>query len=718
MTFHDAWRKNRNKPLLESPRPESPLLLEINQAVVDYVWDNFNVQNAALNKFFGGKLRIVEDLGVKAPNDKLKKIQNWIIRLTDYSPDPENPDMLLITYHNKYTNRNKQKRIKLGKYLQKLADLSKKIDKLHRAAADIIEKSRLYKNVVTYMRVNYGDQSDTENLINRMSMPVFARLIRWIEIKTLKSADPQEITARIKAGAKEASEDDIQLTFNQSQDAPDVVYVLNTYLNSYMTTQEPELYNQLLAVIVKVVQLYLTASAPGLAASRAFMNNMNSYSIYSDEVEQLNDILTIGRRPAALKQVETFIKEWPQIKEEMASEYLKLVISRHPIDVVRMSDFPHIQSCHSQGSSFFKCALAEAQGHGLVAYAITSAQYNKVADRIETGEEIFADKQRKIADSVQPLFRLRGRQVEFDFSILEFDYPDVDVEVFDKLDKNNVRGTLIVPELRFYGIQPHSEAAKEARKRMIKVLQLSQQDAIKTLKTGFQYLKDHNVQLTDLNQIFSLVGGLEDSNTSEILKSFFARGTETAKDIPQGGLGSKTDQPSADKLGLTQQFEYRVSVEHILRGLAKTSPVEIIPFSGTTAWAEQQIQSASRDPNGTYQINIKIPDINTDKESLDKITQIFLKWSKMFNKTSKTTLKPLEVMTHVVFSGENYIYYDEQKDVYTLRLNIYSGFGRYETKRNPTDEAVEQAIEATAQLLNAMIDDISNIVEEIQRKFN
>ena len=53
-----------------------------------------------------------------------------------------------------------------------------------------------------------------------------------------------------------------------------------------------------------------------------------------------------------------------------------IIITRHPIDVLRMSDFDNITSCHSPASrtsayqSYYKCAVAEAQGHGAVAYVV------------------------------------------------------------------------------------------------------------------------------------------------------------------------------------------------------------------------------------------------------------------------------------------------------------------------------------------------------------
>lgn len=54
---------------------------------------------------------------------------------------------------------------------------------------------------------------------------------------------------------------------------------------------------------------------------------------------------------------------------EDGSQY-SVVLSRHPIDVLRMSDISNIRSCHSEGSEYFQCAIAEAKGHGPIAYLV------------------------------------------------------------------------------------------------------------------------------------------------------------------------------------------------------------------------------------------------------------------------------------------------------------------------------------------------------------
>ena len=71
-------------------------------------------------------------------------------------------------------------------------------------------------------------------------------------------------------------------------------------------------------------------------------------------------------------------------------ETMHVILSRHPIDVLRMSDISNIHSCHSEGSDYFKCAVAEAKGHGPIAYAVTEAELNKLLKPSEERERPIA----------------------------------------------------------------------------------------------------------------------------------------------------------------------------------------------------------------------------------------------------------------------------------------------------------------------------------------
>jgi len=104
-----------------------------------------------------------------------------------------------------------------------------------------------------------------------------------------------------------------------------------------------------------------------------------------------------------------------------------IIITRHPIDVLRMSDFDTITSCHSPASrqnayqSYYKCAVAEAQGHGAVAYVVetedllsatNTGNIDSAEQEIQEGE-IFADDKRPFTGDIEPISRTRIRHVRY-----------------------------------------------------------------------------------------------------------------------------------------------------------------------------------------------------------------------------------------------------------------------------------------------------------------
>ena len=70
-----------------------------------------------------------------------------------------------------------------------------------------------------------------------------------------------------------------------------------------------------------------------------------------------------------------------------------VVLSRHPMDVLRMSDIDEIESCHSEGREYFECAVHEAQGHGPIAYLVDSDQLVYFLNRYAGDEEYDYDLQ-------------------------------------------------------------------------------------------------------------------------------------------------------------------------------------------------------------------------------------------------------------------------------------------------------------------------------------
>ncbi len=117
------------------------------------------------------------------------------------------------------------------------------------------------------------------------------------------------------------------------------------------------------------------------------------------------------------------------------SDYF-IILSRHPIDVAKMSDTGRLHSCHAQGREYFQCAMTEAQGHGPVAFLINRDSLERVKDLIPTKEEIFEDSDRDI-DGIDPLARIRTRKFiskDYELAIPEIrEYGDKIAGFYDSL---------------------------------------------------------------------------------------------------------------------------------------------------------------------------------------------------------------------------------------------------------------------------------------------
>ena len=105
------------------------------------------------------------------------------------------------------------------------------------------------------------------------------------------------------------------------------------------------------------------------------------------------------------------------------SDQYVAVISRHPIDIVRMSDFGStIESCHSRGREYFYCAVKESIEGGGVAYLVRYSDWMKYKDTLQD-EDFFQDDDRG-EGNVWPLARLRIRRLLGQEHGEEFAIPD------------------------------------------------------------------------------------------------------------------------------------------------------------------------------------------------------------------------------------------------------------------------------------------------------
>ena len=75
--------------------------------------------------------------------------------------------------------------------------------------------------------------------------------------------------------------------------------------------------------------------------------------------------------------------------DKLYSDRYSIIVTRNPVDVFRMSDFDNITSCHSPPSreqsseSYFQCAVAEAHGHGAIAYVVNNEDLIKWSGRTD-----------------------------------------------------------------------------------------------------------------------------------------------------------------------------------------------------------------------------------------------------------------------------------------------------------------------------------------------
>ena len=116
--------------------------------------------------------------------------------------------------------------------------------------------------------------------------------------------------------------------------------------------------------------------------------------------------------------------------KDLFQDKYAMIASRHPIDILRMSDFDEIYSCHSPPShphhdhSHYRCAVAEAHGHGAVVYVVNkedllhatnTSNLDSAEQEIQEGE-IFGDERRSFEVApfdIEPVSRIRLRQVKF-----------------------------------------------------------------------------------------------------------------------------------------------------------------------------------------------------------------------------------------------------------------------------------------------------------------
>ena len=229
-----------------------------------------------------------------------------------------------------------------------------------------------------------------------------------------------------------------------------------------------------------------------------------------------------------------FYRQNPDAANEGNDKY-KIIISRAPIDVLRMSDFDDLNSCHSPDGSHFKCAVAEAKGHGLVAFIVDAEQWDEFSKSGANlqDNEIFKDRMRDI-NGISPRSRVRLRK----FSYLN--------------PTTNVREEIAVPEMRVYGkrfpgfVDKVTEWARAAQPEFIK------------LKEEGEY--------PNIEEMTRYGGSYEDNYDSALLNNFFEEKVFPNSENAYGDKGDEEEDETEQMRAAITEVENRAAAAYVNGG--------------------------------------------------------------------------------------------------------------------------------------------------------
>ena len=313
-------------------------------------------------------------------------------------------------------------------------------------------------------------------------------------------------------------------------------------------------------------------NAPETAEEKKFRNAVNDIRKVTGNIENpyLNAWSEYYGYPAkGVEKIERLQKLWQQKAGDIVGAY-KLIVSRSPIDVFRMSDFKNIQSCHSPasigdegGGSYWQCAVAEAYGEGAIAYvvadkdlaALTGVDRNADASEFEAkiqDGEIFSDKflasgergeagSNKFSgeDLINPVSRIRIRLARW------LDHGEDNPEPID----------LMVPEEAVYG--GSGSGLREALSEWVKSVQPNADEKIlaSAREKGFVWLDG-----------FTFFGGnYSDNSRANLLKTYLD--SIAGKDLEyEGMIRTNTETEDAIELSgrLAPDYEQRLEMDETI----------------------------------------------------------------------------------------------------------------------------------------------------------
>jgi len=156
--------------------------------------------------------------------------------------------------------------------------------------------------------------------------------------------------------------------------------------------------------------------------------------------------IKLGKVLQRLAKKDTFwqqVSHWWEMKADKTKSMgdatgVSIIISRSPIDIMRMSDHQEWSSCHAPPGKrghlgqYWACVGQEARSGGAIAYVVKNHDLHNLDDL--QASEIFKDKNRNI-QGIEPLERLRLRR----FTVYNY--------------KNHDELDILIPEETTYGIR-------------------------------------------------------------------------------------------------------------------------------------------------------------------------------------------------------------------------------------------------------------------------
>ena len=291
-------------------------------------------------------------------------------------------------------------------------------------------------------------------------------------------------------------------------------------------------------------RLYQIMNGLELYAGTASMGFLSKYyGGYEDA--QAGKVTKMPKSAKYWQQNAGYIKN--EIKNITNDKY-SIIITRHPIDVLRMSDFDNITSCHSPASrtsayqSYYKCAVAEAQGHGAVAYVVetedivkwsgrSDMSMDEIEEEMQDGE-IFYDDKRQYAGTIEPISRSRIRHVRY-----------YDTDAPKRYDDGIDVG---MPETRIYGA-----GIPGILNRVTDWARQNQKEVIENMPKN-----DNNI--IDLNR-FMIFGGSYEDTANAAGREKLMRQLLGPEALVSGNMKQNTDTEDnldADLIGdIVQQYE-------------------------------------------------------------------------------------------------------------------------------------------------------------------